>query len=32
MQEMDLLLERLIKNSIEFVIVGGFAAVAYGVT
>jgi hypothetical protein len=29
---MDLLLERLIKNNIEFVIVGGFAAVAHGVT
>ena len=32
MQDMDLLLQRLIKNNIEFVIVGGFAAVAYGVT
>ena len=32
MQEMDILLQRLIKNNIEFVIVGGFAAVAYGVT
>lgn len=29
---MDLLLQRLIENNIEFVIVGGFAAVAYGVT
>jgi hypothetical protein len=29
---MELLLERLIKHSVNFVIVGGFAAVAYGVT
>ncbi len=32
MQDMELLLERLIKHKIDFVIVGGFAAVAYGVT
>ncbi len=32
MQDMELLLERLIKHETDFVIVGGFAAVAYGVT
>ena len=32
MQDMELLLERLITHNVNFVIVGGFAAVAYGVT
>jgi len=32
MHDTDLLLQRLIKHDIEFVVVGGFAAVAYGVT
>ncbi|MCK5849471.1 MAG: hypothetical protein KAH23_01050 [Kiritimatiellae bacterium] len=32
MDDTDLLLQRLIKHDIEFVIVGGFAAVAYGIT
>ena len=31
-EDMDLLLKRLIENNVEFVIIGGFAAVAYGVT
>jgi len=32
MQDMELVLQRLIRDNVEFVIVGGFAAVAYGVT
>ncbi len=32
MQDSDLLLKRLIEHKVEFVIVGGFAAVAHGVT
>ena len=31
MQDSDLLLNRLIEHKVEFVIVGGFAAVAHGV-
>jgi hypothetical protein len=31
-EDMDLLLGRLVEHDVEFVIVGGFAAVAYGVT